>query len=104
MILRATAAALMLALPVMAEAKPCGPVCERPIEGHHERHAENRHEPRIGDRGNRGHAFNDRQKYRLPAPPSRQEYRVIDDTVVRVDRDTQKIVAVVGLLSALSAH
>ncbi|SIN82812.1 RcnB family protein [Vannielia litorea] len=38
---------------------------------------------------------------RLPKPARGQEYRVIDNRVVRIDSDTAQVVAVLGLLSAV---
>ncbi|WP_206078512.1 hypothetical protein [Poseidonocella sp. HB161398] len=37
----------------------------------------------------------------LKAPPKGQEYRVVNDRVVLADSDTLKILAVIGLASAL---
>ncbi|MBY6046644.1 hypothetical protein [Vannielia litorea] len=60
-----------------------------------DRHAAKRHTAK------RGHAPTAAQLKRLPKPPLGQEYRVIDNRVVRVDSDTLQTVAVLGLLSAL---
>ncbi|MEI4471320.1 hypothetical protein [Frigidibacter sp. MR17.24] len=59
------------------------------------------HEPKIGDSGRGGREVQQARNSRLPKPPAHQHYRVIDDRVVRVDDQTMKIVAVVGLASAL---
>lgn len=49
----------------------------------------------------RGHAPTEAQLKRLPKPPAGQQYRVIDNTLVRIDSDTAQVVATLGLLSAL---
>ncbi|MFY0634437.1 MAG: hypothetical protein JXQ91_11525 [Vannielia sp.] len=49
----------------------------------------------------RGHAPTQAQLRHLPRAPRGQEYRVIDNRVVRIDSDTAQVVAVLGLLSAL---
>lgn len=57
--------------------------------------------PRIGDSGRHGQRFERHANSRFAAPPRGQEYRVVDGNLVRVDSKTLRIVAVVGLLSAL---
>lgn len=56
--------------------------------------------PKVGDSGRNGRKFERTAK--MPKPGAHQEYRVIDDHVVRVDTQTQKVVAVLGLVSAFS--
>ncbi|OCX67155.1 hypothetical protein BFP70_03070 [Thioclava sp. SK-1] len=48
-----------------------------------------------------GHAPTSAQLKRLPPPPSGREYRIVDDRVVTVNKDTLEVVAAVGLVSAL---
>lgn len=57
--------------------------------------------PAIGDGARNAALFQQAKNSRLPAPPAHQHYRVLDGTVVRVDDSTLKVVAVVGLLSAI---
>lgn len=57
--------------------------------------------PQVGDSGHRGKPFHRASNSRFKAPPRGQEYRVLDDRLVLVDKDTLKVVAVLGLLSAL---
>ncbi|WP_339107584.1 hypothetical protein [Thioclava sp. GXIMD4216] len=51
-----------------------------------------------------GRAPSAAQLKRLPAPPKGQEYRIVNERVVRVDTDTLKTVAVIGLVSALLSN
>jgi len=57
--------------------------------------------PAVGDTARRAPVLQQASKSRLPAPPAHQHYRVVDDTVVRVDDTTLAIVGIVGLASAL---
>ncbi|WP_172327255.1 hypothetical protein [Mangrovicoccus sp. HB161399] len=57
--------------------------------------------PHVGDSAKAGRQVQPPAHGQLKAPPKGQEYRVIDDQVVRVDSSTLKILAVVGLASAL---
>ena len=57
--------------------------------------------PHVGDSARKGALFQQAKNSRLPAPPAHQHYRVVDNTVVRVDDSTLKVVAVVGLLSTI---
>lgn len=57
--------------------------------------------PHVGDSARKGALFLQAKNSRLPAPPAHQHYRVVDNTVVRVDDSTLKVVAVVGLLSTI---
>ncbi len=57
--------------------------------------------PHVGDSARKGALFQQAKNSRLPAPPAHQHYRVVDNTVVRVDDGTLKVVAVVGLLSTI---
>lgn len=57
--------------------------------------------PHVGDSARKGALFQQAKNSRLPAPPAHQHYRVVDNTVVRVDDTTLKVVAVVGLLSTI---
>lgn len=73
-------------------------------------HARDRDRDRHHDRGlhvgqyaRNGYALSRDQLRRLPPLPRGQEYRRIDDNIVRIDSDTLKIVAVLGLVSALLA-
>lgn len=59
------------------------------------------HGPAVGESARRAPVLKQASKSRLPAPPAHQHYRVIDDTVVRVDDTTLAIVGIVGLASAL---
>lgn len=45
-----------------------------------------------------GHALTDAQRAKLPKPPKGQEYRIVDDKIVRVDSDTAAIIVTLGLL------
>lgn len=63
------------------------------------RKADSHQPPRIGDSARGGRPFVQAQNSRLPRPASGQEYRVVDDRLVRVDSDTLKIVAIIGLLN-----
>jgi Ni/Co efflux regulator RcnB len=58
--------------------------------------------PKVGGNGQRGRPFQQAHNSRFPKPPQGQEYRVIDNNIVRVDKNTLKIVAVLGLLDALT--
>lgn len=57
--------------------------------------------PYVGESARRAPQLQQAKKSRLPAPPKNQHYRVMDDRVVRVDDKTLKVVAIVGLASAL---
>lgn len=57
--------------------------------------------PQVGHSARGGQRFQQARTSRLPRPPYGQEYRVIDNTVVRVDSRTLQIVAIVGLLGAV---
>ena len=57
--------------------------------------------PAVGARVPHGKPFQQAKGSRFKAPPRGQEYRVVDDHLVRIDSKTLKVVAVVGLLSAL---
>lgn len=57
--------------------------------------------PHVGERARGGQPFHQAENSRLPRPPRGQEYRVINDHVVRIDSKTLEIIAVVGLLGAL---
>ena len=57
--------------------------------------------PHVGARVATARYLSTTEKRHLPALPKGQVYRVHDGHVVRVNNDTQKIVAVVGLLTAL---
>lgn len=59
--------------------------------------------PHVGESARKAAVFQRARNSRLPAPPAHQHYRVLDDTIVRVDDSTLKVVAVVGLVSALLA-
>ncbi|MBE3640477.1 hypothetical protein [Mangrovicoccus algicola] len=60
--------------------------------------------PKPGDSARGGRPVTPGPDGRLQAPPKGQEYRVIDDRVVRVDSQTLKVLAVVGLASVLLAN
>jgi len=57
--------------------------------------------PHVGESARKGAVFQQAKNSRLPPPPAHQHYRVVDGTIVRVDDSTLKVVAVVGLLSAI---
>lgn len=57
--------------------------------------------PAVGESARRGAVVQQAKHSRLPAPPSHQHYRVVDDKIVRVDDKTLAIVAIVGLASSL---
>ncbi len=69
-------------------------------QNHRSPQADNR-APHIGDRARNAKPFRQAQNSRLPRLPRWQEYRVVDNHLVRIDSDTLKIVAVIGLLDAL---
>ncbi|MDB6454331.1 hypothetical protein [Falsirhodobacter sp. 20TX0035] len=71
----------------------------------HDRDRDRRHDRglHVGEYARHGHALSRDQLRRLPPLPRGQEYRRIDDNIVRIDSDTLKIVAVLGLVSALLA-
>ena len=56
----------------------------------------------VGDSGAMGQRFRQADNSRFKTPPRGQEYRVINDRLVLVNKDTLKVVAVLGLLSALT--
>ncbi|MDF2142700.1 hypothetical protein [Paenirhodobacter sp. CAU 1674] len=57
--------------------------------------------PRIGASAKGAPIFQQAKISRLPKPPAHQHYRVLDGTIVRVDSDTLKVIAVMGLMSDL---
>lgn len=57
--------------------------------------------PKVGGNGKSGRPFQQAQNSRFPKPPHGQEYRVIDNNLVRIDKNTLKIVAVLGIMEAL---
>jgi len=58
--------------------------------------------PAVGDYARRAPLFKQSKNSRLPPPPPHQHYRVIDGMLVRVDDTTLRVMAVVGLLDALT--
>lgn len=58
--------------------------------------------PRVGESGRHGQPFVRANNSRIDPPPRGHEYRVVDGNLVLLDQNTQRIVAVVGLLSALA--
>lgn len=60
-----------------------------------------RKEARKEARLDRGHRPTAAQLKRLPKVPRGQEYRVIDNRIVRVDSDTLETIAVLGLLKSI---
>lgn len=58
--------------------------------------------PKVGTSARNGRPFHQARNSRLKHPPQGQEYRVINDHIVRVDSKTMQIIAVVGLLNALT--
>lgn len=72
-------------------------------DANNRRHDNGKHNgPKVGDNGQRGRPYHPNDHKRFPEPPHGKEYRIIDDNVVLVDKDTLKIVAVLGLLAALT--
>lgn len=61
------------------------------------------HGPRVGDHIRGGTVVEWHRYRRLPPPPRHQEYRVIDNQIVRVDQRTLQVAAVIGLASVLLA-
>jgi hypothetical protein len=59
------------------------------------------HAPKPGQNARSAPVLQQSRPSRLPAPPPHQEYRVLDGNVVRVDSQTLKVIAVVGLLNEL---
>ncbi|MBK1637088.1 hypothetical protein CKO19_15270 [Rhodovulum adriaticum] len=57
--------------------------------------------PRVGDSAKHAKHFQRAERSRLPEPPQGREYRVVNDNLVLVDKETMRIVAIVGVLSAL---
>jgi hypothetical protein len=57
--------------------------------------------PRVGASAKGAAIFQQARHSRLPKPPAHQHYRVIDGTIVRVDSDTLKVLAVIGLMNEL---
>lgn len=57
--------------------------------------------PKVGSNGRDGKPFQRSSGSRFSAPPKGQEYRVVNDHLVLVNKDTLKIVTVVGLLGTL---
>lgn len=57
--------------------------------------------PKIGASGRQGQPFQRQADSRFAAPPRGQDYRVVNDHLVLVDKNTLKIVTVIGLLSTL---
>ncbi len=76
----------------------------RPQGGHGDvNRAQNDHRaPRVGDSGRQGRPFQQASNSRFAPPPRGQEYRVLNDRLVLVDKTTLAIVSVLGLVSALS--
>lgn len=70
-------------------------------EGKAETRNQGHQPPRVGESARRAPQLQQAKNSRLPAPPKNQHYRVMDDRVVRVDDKTLKVVAVIGLASAL---
>lgn len=58
--------------------------------------------PRIGDHARGGKVFQHSKYKKVKAPPRGQEYRIIDDRVVLVNKDTLRIIAIIGMVSALT--
>lgn len=75
---------------------------QRPAEAQGQRGARADEGPRVGQSGRNGRAFQQAQNSRFSPPPRGQEYRVVNDHLVLVDRDTLKIAAVLGLLAVLT--
>lgn len=72
--------------------------------GDDRRHGRDHHrQERRHHEGERGYRLTRDQLRYLPALPHGQEYRRMGNDLVRVDSDTLKIVAVLGLLSAFLA-
>lgn len=57
--------------------------------------------PHVGDSARHAPRLQQAKSSRLPPPPHGQHYRVFDNRVVRVDDSTLKIVAIVGLATAV---
>ena len=57
--------------------------------------------PQVSDSGAKGAPFKQAGNSRFKTPPKGQEYRVVNERLVLVDKQTMQIVTVVGLLSAL---
>lgn len=55
------------------------------------------HAPHVGESARRAPMLQQARDSRLPAPPKGQHYRIMDDRVVRVDDQTAKVVAIIGL-------
>lgn len=62
-------------------------------------HAPQHRGPRVGHGARNARIINHGHGYRLAPPPRGQHYRIVDNTVVRVDDRTLQIVAVMGLMS-----
>lgn len=60
--------------------------------------------PQRGDSARSAPRPSSAQLKKLPSPPKGQEYRILNDRVVRVDSDTLAVVAVAGLVTALLAN
>jgi hypothetical protein len=78
----------------------CQPQKAKPGKGH--KAAQDHPAPRLGQTARNARPFQEARKSRLKTLPRGQEYRVVNDHIVRVDSKTLQILAVVGLLSALS--
>lgn len=61
------------------------------------------HSPAVGETARRAPVLQQARNSRLPKPPAHQHYRVIGDTVVRVDDSTLAVVAIVGAARPLLA-
>ncbi|KFI26534.1 RcnB family protein [Paenirhodobacter enshiensis] len=55
------------------------------------------HAPHVGESARRAPMLQQARDSRLPPPPKGQHYRIMDDRVVRVDDQTARIVAIIGL-------
>lgn len=57
--------------------------------------------PKVGESGRKGQPFQRNSSSRFSSPPKGQDYRVVNDHLVLVDKSDQKIVRVIGLLNEL---
>ncbi|WP_435167482.1 hypothetical protein [Falsirhodobacter sp. 1013] len=74
---------------------------DRDRDHHRHRHDDRRFHP--GDYARDSYRLPPGQLDRLPRLPRGQEYRRVGDNLLRVDSDTLKIIAVLGLVSAFMA-
>lgn len=58
--------------------------------------------PKVGGSAKGGKAFQQGKNSRFSNPPKGQEYRVVDDYLVLADKNTLKVISVVGLLASLT--